>query len=111
MVNMFSAEEMCNGFSGSSDPETIKRLLPCNSLLSLGLFDFGKKKCFKFDVHECVVTGVIEILAGTFLHVISTVNNKLSWVIMCHRSRIEDKIVQQFANLCFNTLNENSEER
>ena len=111
MVNMFSAEEMCNGFSGSSDPETIKHLLPCNSLLSLGLFDIGEEKCYKFDVHECAVAGVIGILSGTFLHVISTVNDKLSWLIMCHRSRIQDKIAQQFANLCFNTLNEFSEER
>ena len=105
-MNAFSAEEMSNEIYALSDPETILLLSPCNSLSNLGSFDFGKERNYKNDVTQCLFTAVIGKSAATFNHVITTVNNKLSWVISSSRSRVDEDKAHLFANLCFNTSNE-----
>ena len=109
IMNAFSAEEICNEFYLSSDPETIMRLSPCNTLSNVGSFDFGKLQDYKYNVHECLFTSIHGKLAGTFFHSITTVNDKLSWIISINRSRVQENKAQQFANFCFNTLNVISE--
>ena len=109
IINAFSAEEMCNELFSSSDPETIMRLSTCNIFSNLGSFDFGKEQHYKYGVHECLFTGVIGKSAGTFIHAMTTVNDKLSWIISSSRSRVQEDKAQQFAKLCFNTLNEINE--
>ena len=109
IINAFSAEELCNELHSSSDPETMMRLSTCNLLSNLGLFDFGSEQHYKYDVHECLITGIIGKLAGTFFHGMTTVNDKLSWIISSSRSRVEEDKAQQFTKLCFNTLNEINE--
>ena len=109
IINAFSAEELCNELHSSSDPETMIHLSTCNVLSNLGSFDFGKEQHYKYDVHECLVTCVTGKLANTFFHAVTTVNDKLSWIISSCRSRVEEDEAQQFAKLCFNTLNEINE--
>ena len=109
IINAFSAEELCNELHSSSDPETMIHLSTCNVLSNLGSFDFGKEQHYKYDVHECLVTSVVGKLAGTFIHAMTTVNDKLSWIISSSRSLVEEDRAQQFAKLCFNTLNEINE--
>ena len=109
VINAFSAEELCNELCSSSDPETMMRLSTCNYLSNLGSFDFGSEQHYQYDVHECLLTGIIGKVTGTFFHSMTTVNDKLSWIISSSRSRVQEDVAQQFAKLCFNTLNEINE--
>ena len=108
VMNALSAEELCDELYSSSDPGAIMRLSPCKVLSNLGSFDFGQEQ-HQHDVRECLFTGVVGKLAGIFIHTITTVNDKLSWIISSSRSRVEEDKSQQFAKLCFNTLNEINE--
>ena len=90
IMNAFSGEELYNELYSSSHPGTIIRLSPCNVLSNLGLFDFGQKQHYQYDVRECLFTRVVGKFASTFIHTITTVNDKLSWIISNSKSRVEE---------------------
>ena len=103
-LNACNPEDICSKLMLVSDPDEI--MSPCNLLSNIGSFNFGKEQHYIYDVDECLLNTQIEKLPGVFYHFITTVNDKLSWVISFNGSRIAEEIVQQFVNNCFNSLSE-----
>ena len=103
IMNSFGAKEICNEFNLASGSEIITRMSLCNFFSNMHSFDVGEQQHYKYDMHECLFTGVIGKSAGTFYHAISTINNNLSCVV---GSRVQEDKAQHFVNLCFNSFNE-----
>ncbi len=84
------------------DRETLIRLSTCNTISSLGSFNFcqnQEKQIYK--LHESFLNVIFRGFTGTFLHHNHTINGKMTWSITSDTSMVESHHAEKFACLCF----------
>ena len=89
------------------DREMLTRLSACNTISSIGSFEFGEDiQQQPYKLHECFISGVLDDFPLTFTHFNHTINGKMSWQIVHDTSRVEVHHAEKFASLCFSRFSE-----
>jgi hypothetical protein len=101
--DIFTPKELADEFQSPLDPK--KKLLLFdihNFISSAGAFTYDDSTSM-YKLHECLYYSVPFGFASFATHFNTTVNGKMSWVIMCSKF-VPGKIEEQFAALCFDIL-------
>ena len=84
------------------DTEKKKKLLVESYVSSAGAFAFDDDT-FMYKQHECLYYSIPYAFASLSSHFNTTVNGKMSWVILCNKL-VPRALEEQFSELCFNIL-------
>ncbi len=84
------------------DRETLIRLSTCNTISSLGSFNFCQnQEKQRYKLRECFVDSITYGFPGTFHHHNHTINGKMTWSVTSGTSMVESHHAEKFACLCF----------
>lgn len=98
----FNPEEFVNQIISPPDRRDLIRLSCCNFISSAGSFNFDEKASHgTYKLHQCLYNSLCHGFAGAFSHFNTTVNGKMSWVILYDPSKVNGKQAEEFSNLCF----------
>ena len=101
--DIFTPKELADEFQSPLDPKKKLSLFNVhNYISSAGAFTYDDSTSM-YKLHECLYYSVPFGFASFATHFNTTVNGKMSWVILCSKF-VPGKIEEQFAALCFDIL-------
>ncbi|CAB4035303.1 Hypothetical predicted protein [Paramuricea clavata] len=101
-LDIFTPREVVNEFHSPLDPKKKLLLFIHNFISSAGAFTYDDSTSM-YKLYECLYYSVPFGFASFASHFNTTVNGKMSWVIICSKF-VPGKIEEQFAALCFDIL-------
>lgn len=101
--DIFTPKEIVDEFLAPLDPSKKLKLLTENIISSAGAFTFSNNGNAVYKLHGCLYYALCFGFPSFADHFNTTVNGKMSWVIMCDNF-VPRRIEEQFAKLCFDTL-------
>lgn len=107
--DIFTQKEIVDEFISPLDPGKKLKLLTENTISSAGAFTFSHNNTAIYKLHECLYYALCSGFPSFADHFNTTVNGKMSWVIMCDHF-VPRPIEEQFAKLCFDTLLKETQE-
>ena len=107
--DIFTQKEIVDEFLSPVNSSKKLKLLTENIISSAGAFTFSHSNTAIYKLHECLYYSLCFGFPSFADHFNTTVNGKMSWVIMCDNF-VPRPIEEQFAKLCFDTLLEETQE-
>lgn len=106
--DIFSPRELVDVFHSPPNPKKILKLFTQNYISSAGAFNIEDSNGI-YNLHECMYYSLPFGFTSFSSHYNTTVNRKMSWVIMSSKF-VPRAVEQQFATLCFDIIQRETQE-